>query len=67
MQLNCTCRLSKNVKTASMLVDPYEQGKMFSLLGDGYSGHLNDDKIKNERLKTIFDIFDGFRINRHFS
>ena len=55
------------MKTASMLVDPYEQGKMFSLLGDGYSGHLNDDKIKNERLKTIFDIFDGFRINRHFS
>lgn len=29
-----------------MLVDPYEQGKMFSLLGIAYSRHLYDDTIK---------------------
>ena len=30
---------------ASMMVDPYEQGKMFSILGIGYSDHFNDDTI----------------------
>ena len=29
-----------------MMVDPYEQGKMFSILGIGYPDHLNDDMIK---------------------
>ena len=51
-----------------MMVDPYEQGKMFSLLGNAYSNHLNDGMItKYWKIEMIFEIFDSFRKNRHFS